>query len=259
MAPRITVVRHAEGSHNVLASRGGFNISDPYLTSLGLMQCANLQNANIPDMNPVNTIITSPSKRAIQTALLCTDPSYFRTNGGRLYLTSALREANPTHKCNQSSTVEQLEAEFGTLLSIIGQEEYEECWGSARDATEMRPEELTNRGLRVRVAIQNTCTDNPQHPNMHVVVVTHGEFIPYLTGDYSLPRFWLNADCRTYEFVDPTYTDANATWRETQESQLRRNAGYTDDVTNAHLKKLLDRHRTNDYNASTAENKSTLF
>jgi len=67
MAPRIiTLVRHGQAEHNVTRNR---QLHDPYLTPLGEAQCHELSK-RFPSEPPVDLLVSSPLKRAIQTTLL---------------------------------------------------------------------------------------------------------------------------------------------------------------------------------------------
>ena len=67
MAPKIHLVRHAQGLHNLCAENT--KIHDPDLTPLGKQQCAELQK-KFPHHHGVDLIVSSPIRRTLYTALL---------------------------------------------------------------------------------------------------------------------------------------------------------------------------------------------
>ena len=67
MPPRVHLIRHAQGLHNVEPE--GHALLDPQLTEAGKEQCRRLQQ-DFPPFGSINLILASPIKRAISTALL---------------------------------------------------------------------------------------------------------------------------------------------------------------------------------------------
>lgn len=197
MAPTITVIRTAEALHNINATSNfltrdqleklnfGYDLPDPYLTSAGLMQCADAsvrlgeELAKEPD--PVlNFVVTAPSKRAIQTALLCVAPSIERL--GSITIHRALRPPNPTHGCNQIASRDDLDKEFGNLINSHFVDE-EEPGVAGPDA--MLPENVEERARGFRAWLQDICKRaSAELPDSSIYVVADVEFIVYLTGDF---------------------------------------------------------------------------
>lgn len=67
MPPRVHLVRHAQGLHNI--SPEGHALLDPQLTDAGKEQCRNLQQ-DFPPFGSITLILASPIKRALYTALI---------------------------------------------------------------------------------------------------------------------------------------------------------------------------------------------
>jgi broad specificity phosphatase PhoE len=75
MPPRVHLVRHAQGYHNI--SPEGHALLDPQLTDTGKDQARRLQQ-DFPFYNSIGLILASPIKRAIYTALLGFDEQIHR-------------------------------------------------------------------------------------------------------------------------------------------------------------------------------------
>ncbi|KAL7940137.1 histidine phosphatase superfamily [Trichoderma barbatum] len=65
MEPLIYLVRHAEAEHNISKE---FSQRDPPLTQVGIKQASSLETT-FPDPSSIAIVLTSPLKRALQTAL----------------------------------------------------------------------------------------------------------------------------------------------------------------------------------------------
>ena len=74
MPPVIHCVRHAQGAHSL--SHTNHSMLDPELTPLGEVQCANLCSllAEQQKHENIGLIVSSPLRRAIQTALVAFKP-----------------------------------------------------------------------------------------------------------------------------------------------------------------------------------------
>ncbi|KAI2467261.1 histidine phosphatase superfamily [Annulohypoxylon bovei var. microspora] len=200
----IHIFRHAEGLHNVDA-RGGL-ISDPYLTTVGLAQCALIQRSFTSD---IDIVIASPMKRAIQTAIFCFAP-VLKSGTKRILLVPELQEAG-SEACNVGSPPNDLVKEFGNVIdaSRLGKIWHRDGGGDSSLA-------LASRSIVARKAIKdiisNYKTTAPNQKNINVVVVSHGRFIPYLTQDFvgptaqmtSLLQMWPNTGYRSYQFSSET-------------------------------------------------------
>lgn len=99
----IYLIRHAQAKHNV---KNDFSIFDPELTEKGIKQC----NSIIAPL--VNTIITSSSTRAIQTALLLYPDR-------RVVVTDLCLEPNTGVPCNSRSELNIIKNKFNDKLHLL--------------------------------------------------------------------------------------------------------------------------------------------
>lgn len=74
MAPKIHLVRHAQGEHNLYRN---YTIRDAVLTDLGKEQCRAL-SADFKHHKTIDTVFASPLRRTIQTAALSFGPTLAR-------------------------------------------------------------------------------------------------------------------------------------------------------------------------------------
>ena len=121
MVSKIIIVRHAESVHNVTKD---FSQLDPPLTSLGVEQASSISQ-KLPDAASISTVISSPLRRAIQTALagfsVVLDKQYFDTSSGQgidsgatLFLDPDLQERSDL-PCDTGSPASELAKAFPSL------------------------------------------------------------------------------------------------------------------------------------------------
>lgn len=189
MAGRIHLVRHAESLHNVDKN---FSRLDPGLTSLGKQQAASLSDT-FPHSNDVGTVISSPLTRTIQTTLLAfpkvLDKRYYEKGvredkgieGGAELVLDPLLQERSAEGCDTGSELKVLEGEFPSLdFSSLP-----DGWTSKEGVCAVDDEAVESRastvreGLRERVAKLKT----ERGERKDVVVVTHGVFMKFLSGD----------------------------------------------------------------------------
>ncbi|TVY47611.1 putative phosphatase [Lachnellula occidentalis] len=182
MPPLIYFVRHAEAEHNV--SRNA-NARDACLTQRGKAQCARLLET-FPAHDSIDLVVASPLRRTIQTAVLSFGPALAKENVGIHLLPEAQEVSSMT--CNVGFTREELEVEvqnlFGddesaTLASrkidyaavVDGWNSKQGIWNSEKSTVEARAATL-RAWLYAR-------------PEKAIVVVTHGNFLHYLTEEWN--------------------------------------------------------------------------
>ncbi|KAI1644134.1 histidine phosphatase superfamily [Daldinia loculata] len=217
MSVTIHIVRHAQGPHNV--SHDALMMRDPFLTAEGLQQCARVQQT-FPFT--IDAIISSPQRRAIQTALICF--GQFVAGGIQVDLHADLQETGSI-PCNVGVDVPTLEKEFGGTINTDNLDDNWHRTGLYSDPTQLRA-----RAMRVRrdireyaVSMLEGIKNQPRNQDMHLAVVSHSIFIPFLTGDFSGGvNYFRNAEWRSYTFRDLRGTDENAALVETDQSLLRR-------------------------------------
>ncbi|KAI0853896.1 histidine phosphatase superfamily [Daldinia vernicosa] len=251
MSVTIHVIRHAQGPHNVTVQAR--MTPDPHLTAEGLQQCARVQQT-FPFA--IDAIISSPQRRTIQTALICFGS--FVAGGLRPQLLADLQEPGNL-PCNVGVDLKTLEQEYGP---IINTDNLDDHWYRTTTALSSDPTQIAERAQRARrvireraVSMLQSVEGQPGNHDIHIAVVTHSIFIPFLTGDYSGgTRFFRNAEWRSYTFSDLKGTDDIAALVETDQSLQRRGATRpqpTQNVAgrNAIISRVLDR----------AERKSSLL
>jgi broad specificity phosphatase PhoE len=206
MVSRIIIVRHAESVHNVTKD---FSQLDPSLTSLGVEQASSISQ-ELPSAGNIAAIISSPLRRAIQTALagfsVVLDKQYFDTSSGQgigsgatLFLDPDLQERSDL-PCDTGSPTSELAKAFPSLsFNNLGEEWLKKSgrYGSDDDAVRERAEQVRKNLYEVAKSLENEKWKD-------IVVVTHGVFMKFLTEDpdIDLPK----AGWRVYK-VEKKYTE----------------------------------------------------
>ncbi|XDG03700.1 hypothetical protein ABKA04_003315 [Annulohypoxylon sp. FPYF3050] len=233
----IHIYRHAEGLHNI---QGG-QIPDPYLTTLGLTQCAQIQKNTAEEVPDI--IISSPLKRTIQTAIFCF-ASAIAQRRLRVHLVPELIETGD-YPCNRMSDRVLLEGEFGEIID------------TARVPEKATPVDggllaVTSRAINARQAIdeiiQKYREKNPEKNHINVMVVTHGAFIPHLIA--IPPRsenMWGNTEHRSYRLTKGTRAN-QIKFTETQASKDQRGLGKHKNPKLDPANAELERQLREDYN-----------
>ncbi|RGP70171.1 phosphoglycerate mutase family [Fusarium longipes] len=213
MAPTIHLVRHAQGFHNL--SLENESIQDPDLTPLGEEQCATLRK-EFPHHDKLTKLFASPMRRTVYTCLHA-----FGTEELKPIIAMPVFQEVSANPCDTGSEVAKVQAEFE---GIADYSRVEESWTDKGPESEYEPtvEKLTVRGHKARRALRDLVSGDD-----HVVVVSHGGFLHFLTDDwYGVPEGratgWSNCEFRSYQFVDPTGKDEDAALLETEESWHRR-------------------------------------
>ncbi|KAK5994977.1 putative phosphatase SPAC5H10.03-like protein [Cladobotryum mycophilum] len=214
MPPTIHLVRHAQGYHNLCAENE--KLPDPELTPLGVQQCADLRSS-FPHHARLSALVASSMRRTLQTCI-----QSFGTPG--LYPVIALdslQEVSDAPSDTGSST-EKLREEFGDKVDLS---RVREGWNQKGEGSFFEPtlEQLPVRAREARRALRDIAGQG----DAHIAVVSHGAFLHFLTEEWHgittvYPTSWKNCEYRTFQFVDPTGQDQDATLRETEESWRRR-------------------------------------
>jgi broad specificity phosphatase PhoE len=162
MAPKIHLVRHAQGLHNVCTENT--KIHDPILTTLGQQQCAELQN-NFPHHQGVDLIVSSPIKRTIYTSLF-SFRNDITTRGLRIIALPELQETTDL-PCDTGSSPFELARIFATepidfTLVVPG-------WNVKTGKWAYEKEAINKRAQEAREWLS-------QRPEKEIVVVTHGSY-----------------------------------------------------------------------------------
>ncbi|RYP16857.1 hypothetical protein DL765_004878 [Monosporascus sp. GIB2] len=216
MGPTIDIVRHAEAFHNIM----GGGVRDPSLTPRGRAQCQNLA-LQFPYKDRVEHVVASPMRRTIETALL--GFGVVLAEGKKITLLPELQEVNSSPS-STGSPADTLRAEYGDAVDLA---RLDNDWYRKGSNTEFAPDpaKVEARARRARVWLRELA--RTVAADAHIVVVTHGEFVHWLTDDFAgvSMRFntgWYNAEFRSYEFANLDGGDTEAALVETATSRGRR-------------------------------------
>ncbi|THW37462.1 hypothetical protein D6D22_07177 [Aureobasidium pullulans] len=168
MAPRVHLIRHAEGYHQLEPTQKNELLHDPDLTLAGVANCKQFASS-FPEYIRLDLICSSPMRRAIQTAKYCF-PSQLERDGPLLLV--PLAQENTDLPCDTGSNPAALMQEFGNLVdaSMV-----EEGWNSKTGIYASAPAALEERARQFRAWLK-------QRPEQDVAVVGHGVFWHYVTG-----------------------------------------------------------------------------
>ncbi|KAK5652741.1 hypothetical protein OQA88_9594 [Cercophora sp. LCS_1] len=226
MTTYIHLVRHAQGFHNLRAEN--HQLPDPDLTPLGKHQCAELCRL-FPHHDQITHLVASPMRRTLYTCLLSFAPAV--EAGKKVVALPEVQEVSNL-PCDVGTAPEKLHAEFdpaGTVdLSRVS-----EGWNDKSSGSKWAPE-MGNLEVRAREA-RNWLRElgkevTQEGTDAHIVVVTHGGFLHFLTQDWDGMTFekgtgWANTEWRMYEFVSED--DGEARLRETKSSWRGRRGSTT--------------------------------
>ena len=185
MSSVVHLVRHAESTHNVSKDVSQL---DPGLTSLGFEQATRLTQT-FPHAPQVGVILTSPLRRSIQTTLAAfshiLDKRYFDQvsedgieNGATLILDPDLQERSAL-PCDTGSTSPALEKAFPGL----GVKDLAEGWQVKEGIYAPEEEAVKERAKRVRSRVSELSDQLKDEERNHIVIITHGVFMKFLSGD----------------------------------------------------------------------------
>ncbi|EAA28395.3 hypothetical protein GE21DRAFT_9230 [Neurospora crassa] len=266
MSPKtyIHLVRHAQGHHNV--SQANHVFADPLLTPLGESQCAALRDS-FPYHDKITHLVASPMRRTLYTCLLSFQPAVERLAAKRGKkkegegVVVALPEVQEVSNlpCDVGSAPEKLHQEFdeaGLVDLFLVKEGWQDKhspdspWKPEMEKVKRRAEKARKWLYELAQQQQQDSTSSSaamagagagaesqadggeqqqqQQQEKHIVVVTHGGFLHFLTQDFDgmdLNRGtgWDNTEWRTYEFVtDAQGKDGDVGLKETEESWRKR-------------------------------------
>lgn len=213
MPPRVHLVRHAQGFHNL--SVANHSIHDPLLTPAGIEQCKTL-GRDFPYTTEIDLVVASPLKRTVYTALY----SFAEPIEKKKLKVIALPELQETSDlpCDTGSNPEEVDREFNGRpvdTSILASRDGK-LWNSKKGRWAPNADAIIARAADARRWLL-------ARPEKEIVVVTHGGFLHYFTEDWTgADKFagtgWANTEYRTYTFKSST----DPTLVETPESMERR-------------------------------------
>ncbi|KAK1140835.1 hypothetical protein N8T08_009832 [Aspergillus melleus] len=231
MPPTIHCVRHGEGFHNV--GGGCYTLPDPRLTPTGESQSESLRKDAFLDQSKISLIMSSPMCRALQTASLIFHPAL--TSSLRPQRIIAIPDAQET-----SSDLCDIGSDPDILRRIVQKEQWpvdlslvEDGWNQKKAGSRYSPSNDAIRArardtrLFLRAKVRELVSNGDE--DAKIVLVSHGGFLHYLTGDwedsYRHPGTgWHNCETRAYVFESDFRSnhDEEAWLVETRESRWRR-------------------------------------
>ncbi|KAB8260300.1 phosphoglycerate mutase-like protein [Aspergillus pseudonomiae] len=193
MPPRIHLVRHAEGLHNV--GREYWDLTDPPLTDKGREQCRQLRD-KFAFHSEVELIVSSPLCRAISSAAISFGPVFENQPSQNLILLPDLQEISD-YPCDIGSEPEELMRKTANLNIPIDYSFVESSWNSKNGRYGPLIPAIQDRAQAVRRWLES-------RPEREIVVVSHGAFLHFLTEDWEdsfveEATGWANAEYRTYD------------------------------------------------------------
>jgi broad specificity phosphatase PhoE len=231
MPPRVFLVRHGQGFHQLEPTEKNQYLPDPALTEEGIARCKHFAE-NFPKSAHLDLICASPLQRTIQTAKYTFAERLEKI--APIILLPYAQEATDLPS-DTGSDRPVIEERFGKLVdaSLV-----EEGWNSNTGIYAPTPEALKDRAAKLRAWLHT-------RPEGEVAVVGHGNFWHYLTGevdengkqtsklslwewglDFLLTRviapYWSNNEWRSYTFVEGK--DGSVDLQEDEESIARREA-----------------------------------
>ncbi|KAK0743230.1 histidine phosphatase superfamily [Schizothecium vesticola] len=227
MPTTVHIVRHAQGVHNL--SNANQLFPDPELTPLGEQQCAQLRRS-FDRHDKITHLLSSPMRRTLQTTLLSFSPALDPPSSLTVLAIPLLQEIS-TLPCDVGSPPAALARQFPpdkVDLSLLTDD-----WMDKSAAGPNAPEygALERRAQRAREFIRDLGRgfEEKEGRAAEVVVVTHGGFAHFLTGDFEGSgdgggTGWGNAEGRTFVFEEE---GEGARLRETGESWRGRRGSLT--------------------------------
>ncbi|KAI0131215.1 histidine phosphatase superfamily [Daldinia grandis] len=204
MAPTIDIIRHAQASHNIY----GNHIRDAILTEDGAAECRLLKDT-YPFGPMVTNVISSPLRRAIDTAILGVLPTIDGLIS--IKLLPNLQEINSSPSSTglpKHSLAQQYDGDLAINTDDIDEDWYHKD-PSSPYAPQVRKVEARARAVRKHLRMLARMAIEAGKDDAHIVVVTHGEFAHWLTGDFqgvteTHNTNWYNTEYRSFQ-IDNIY------------------------------------------------------
>jgi broad specificity phosphatase PhoE len=224
MPATIHCIRHAQGFHNL-----GFEyhtLQDPSLTPLGEQQCAALQQTSFPasTQRQISLITASPLTRTLHTAYLTFRPLLDATDANHVTSTNtptptttpkilAIPDAQETSDfpCDTGSAPTILAKHTTAQNWPVDLSLLTENWTSKHLHTRYSPhsDAIKSRARATRQLLRAKARELTAQgvADPQIVLVTHGGFLHYFTGDWEdaaegLGTGWKNCETRAYFFED---------------------------------------------------------
>ncbi|KAJ5710432.1 phosphoglycerate mutase family protein-like protein [Penicillium malachiteum] len=203
MPPILYVIHHAQGEQNVNDSH---HIRDALLTNTGKAQCEELQQ-KFPFLTEVELIIASPLRRTVQTAAY-------------IFASELEKRQIPVVLVPKAQDISSLACDIGHDAEVVKSEApnlimgvvpswnpvnldtslVDESWNSKEGIYASTLVSVQQRAAQLLSWIYN-------RPEKHIVLVTHGGFLHYLTEDWTgyvkgKGTGYLNCEYRKLEFTE---------------------------------------------------------
>ncbi|RAK74705.1 histidine phosphatase family protein [Aspergillus fijiensis CBS 313.89] len=201
----IHCVRHGEGFHNV--GGGCYTIPDPRLSLTGENQCESLREDAFRNQSGISLILSSPMCRALQTAALVFQPALTSALQSERILAFPDAQETSSDPCDIGSDPE-------ILRRIVGKEKWPvdlslvtDGWNQKKAGARYSPsnDAIRARARDARLFLRATLRELVSNgdDDAEIVLVSHGGFMHYLTGDrgdaYRHPGTgWDNCETRAY-------------------------------------------------------------
>ena len=231
MPPTIHCIRHAQGFHNV--GGGCYTIPDPRLTPAGESQCESLRNGAFFDQSRISLIVSSPMCRTLQTASLVFQTALTSTHKPQRIIALPDVQETTTDPSDIGSDPDILrliaeKEKWPVDLSLVT-----DGWNHKKPRSRYSPsnDAIKARARAARLFLRAKLRELVAggDDDAELVLVSHGGFLHYLTGDWEDSYHhsgtgWHNCETRAYVFEGDLMSshDEEAWLVETGESRRRR-------------------------------------
>lgn len=230
MAPILHCIRHGQGFHNLGVQF--HKLPDPKLTPIGEEQCLALREKSFPDQSKISLVTASPLSRTIHTAYLTLQPAL--ENGKARNEILAIPDAQETSDfpCDTGSDIDVLKKmckdhNWPVDLSLL-----KDGWNVKTIGNRYAPSSraINARARDARQFLRQKMKELVEagDENAEVVLVAHGGYLHYFTGDWEhsdklLGTGWENCETRAYTFESGVESDESEAYLvETMESRRKR-------------------------------------
>jgi broad specificity phosphatase PhoE len=186
MAIQVHLVRHAEAVHNLYNDK---TISDPRLTALGHQEAKKL-GENFPRKDQVGIILTSPLKRAIETALDAFSPILDKSSPRPIYI-EGIEHGAQFIIYPEVQPVANLPSDIGSDQECLNMDfpgldfsTLNKCWPKREGEYKDNDAEIAARGQRVRDHLAKLVESLGGKKRSDIVLVTHGVVRDFVGEDH---------------------------------------------------------------------------
>ncbi|THX47879.1 hypothetical protein D6D08_10124, partial [Aureobasidium pullulans] len=170
MSPRLHLVRHGKGRHQIAPKEQNDQRHDPDLTRDGIEQCRTF-SSNFPTNLKIDLLCASPIRRTIQTAQHCFS-GHLRHTSGKILLLPYAQEVGDDPS-DTGSPYHVLQDEFGDVIDVSL---VEENWNSNDGIYDSSCEVLHERAKQLRRWLR-------ERPEKEIAICGHSVFWHFFTDD----------------------------------------------------------------------------